>query len=56
MHHKIVPALVGVIGLSFLLTALGVVSAATNALIWPAALVLIALTKLSVGKCACYKA
>ena len=53
-HHKILPAFLILIGLSFLLTTIGVVSEATNSIVWPVLLIALGLTKLKGGSCSCY--
>lgn len=53
-HHKILPAFLILIGLSFLLTQLGVMDTETNGLVWPVLVILLGLTKLKGGSCACY--
>jgi len=54
MHHKIMPILIVLFGLSFLLTALGVYSMDVNAVIWPIIVILGGLVKLKGGMCGCY--
>ena len=51
--HKMVPALIMLIGLAFLLQALGVLSASFVALAWPVLLILIGLKKMTAGMCGC---
>jgi len=52
-HHKVVPFGIVLIGLSALLTTLGMVSAGTNAVVWPVLLILIGLTKAFGKGCKC---
>jgi hypothetical protein len=52
-HHSVVPALAVLIGLDFLLGALGVFSAGTVAVIWPILLIVGAGTKMFARKCKC---
>jgi hypothetical protein len=52
-HHKVVPGLITLIGLLFLMNALGWLSAGTLAWTWPLALTLIGVMKLSRGMCKC---
>ncbi len=52
-HHKVVPLLITVIGLSFLLQALNVIPASTAGIIWPVCLTLIGVMKLTSGMCSC---
>jgi hypothetical protein len=53
-HHKLVPILIALIGLAFLLQALGVLSASFVGLAWPVGLILIGGAKLKGGGCRCY--
>ncbi|MDO8499840.1 MAG: DUF5668 domain-containing protein [bacterium] len=53
LHHKTVPVFITLIGLSFLLTALGVLGEVTNSYVWPVLLILIGLQKLLGGMCKC---
>lgn len=53
MHHKMVSIFIVLLGLSFLLKALGVFSAGTNDIIWPVLVILIGLQKMMGGKCRC---
>ena len=50
-HHKVGPLLIALIGLLFLLKALGYVAASTVDLAWPIALILIGLMKSGMCKC-----
>lgn len=52
-HHKVVPAMIILIGLLFLLNALGSLSAATLAWTWPIALIVIGVMKMTRGMCKC---
>ncbi len=56
-HHVVVPVLITLIGVAFLLQALGVLSAYANSIIWPILLILIGLQKAfgSLCKCCCTK-
>jgi hypothetical protein len=54
-HHKMVPIFIVLIGLAFLLNALGVLSDRLTALAWPTLLMLIGLQKLFGGCCKCCK-
>lgn len=56
MHHQMVPAGIVIIGLSFLLLALGVISAGMNDVVWPIVLILIGLMKMMGHKCKCCSA
>lgn len=51
--HKSTPILLILIALSFLLEALTVIDAATNAIIWPILLGAIGVLCLTKGKCGC---
>lgn len=50
-HHKVGPLLISLIGLLFLLKALGYMSAATLDVAWPVLLILIGLMKGGMCKC-----
>jgi len=52
-HHKLVPLFITLIGLSFLLQAMGVLSAMIVAYAWPILLTLIGLQKMMGGMCKC---
>lgn len=52
-HHKVVPGMITLIGLLFLLNALGSLSSSTLAVVWPLALMVIGLTKMFRGGCKC---
>jgi hypothetical protein len=52
-HHKVVPLLIVLIGVAFLLQALGVLTAETVSMVWPIGLILIGLMKMSKGMCGC---
>ncbi len=54
-HHKVVPLAVTLIGLAFLLQALGVLTAGFVDVAWPVLLVVAGLTKMSSGMCSCDK-
>ena len=53
-HHKIVPGLIILIGLSFLATGLGWLTYGANNIIWPILLILIGCNKMMAFKCKCY--
>ncbi len=53
-HHKVMPAMIGLIALVFLAKALGIISAAATDILWPILLLIAAGTKLMSGKCKCY--
>lgn len=52
-HHKVPMLCVTLIGLMFLLSALGYVGAGTTAVVWPILLIVFGLTKLMGGGCKC---
>lgn len=52
-HHKVVPGLIALIGLVFLLQALEVLSSELVGYIWPTALLIIGLMKMSYHRCKC---
>ncbi len=52
-HHKVVPLMITVIALDFILGRLGTFSMDTVSTIWPIALLIIGLTKLTAHKCKC---
>lgn len=53
-HHKIAPAAVLLIALSFLLKTMGVVSVNFVDVAWPILIGIAALVKLTAGSCKCY--
>jgi len=53
-HHKIVPVLVILIGLLFLLGALGILTGGFVSLVWPILLIIVGAVKLGSGSCKCY--
>lgn len=53
-HHKMVPFFIVLIGVVFLLKALGVLSQGTADLLWPVILMAIGFQKLARGACKCY--
>jgi uncharacterized membrane protein len=53
--HKMVPVLIVLLGLLFLLQALGILSAAVTGIIWPILLILIGLKKMLKNNCKCCK-
>ncbi len=55
-HHKVIPGLIVLFGLTFLLGALGVLSAYAVSIIWPILVMLGGLQKMFGGKCGCSKA
>lgn len=55
-HHKAVPVLIILIGLVFLLGAIGTVSAHFVSLAWPVLLILVGLVKMCGGMCKCCSA
>jgi hypothetical protein len=52
-HHKVIPVLIVLFGLTFLLGALGVISGNTVSIIWPSLIILGGLMKLTKGMCKC---
>ena len=54
-HHKVLPAFLILVGLSFLMTHFGVISTDTNSIIWPVLVILLGIAKLKGGSCSCYK-
>ncbi len=55
MHHKMGPLLIVLIGLVFLLKALGYMEAGTAYIAWPVLLILAGMMKMSCGMCKCCK-
>lgn len=55
-HHKALPTLVILFGLTFLLGALGILTWGAVSIIWPIILILAGFAKLSGRKCKCCKA
>ena len=53
MHHKFVPILIILFGLTFLLEAYGMLGAATVGIVWPILVILTGILKLTSGKCKC---
>ena len=53
VHHKMVPILILLVGLTFLLTAMGIESAEVNSYVWPVLIILIGLQKLFQNQCKC---
>lgn len=53
-HHKIVPILVVLFGLTFLLEHLGVFTASFTDIAWPVLVILVGLVKVRSGGCRCY--
>jgi len=54
-HHKAGPLLIVLIGVTFLLGALGYITANAVAVTWPILLILLGGMKLSRGMCGCCK-
>jgi len=54
-HHKVVPALIALIGASFLLNGLGWISGHANSIIWPIFLILIGCDRAMSYECKCTK-
>ena len=54
-HHKIVPLSITLIGLSFLLGDLSILTWGAVGLIWPILLIVIGVVKMSKGMCKCCK-
>ncbi len=52
-HHKMVPLMVLLIGLTFLLGALNILSGQAVSIIWPILVIIAAGTKISSSKCKC---
>lgn len=52
-HHKMVPLAIALIGLVFLLRALGALSMHTADILWPILLIAIGLQKMMRGMCKC---
>lgn len=53
MCHKMVPVYLVLIGVAFLLQALGVLSASLVAVVWPILLILIGVQKMMGSRCGC---
>lgn len=53
MHHKVIPILIILLGLTFLLRELGTLSVSTASIIWPIIVILIGCNKLMGGACKC---
>ncbi|MEK7503668.1 MAG: DUF5668 domain-containing protein [Patescibacteria group bacterium] len=53
MHHKVMPMLIVLLGLTFLSKELGIVSAGTANVIWPVIVILAGLKKLMGNVCKC---
>ncbi len=53
MHHKMMPFFILLLGLTFLLQALGILPADIVGYIWPILLILIGLQKMFGNKCHC---
>ncbi|MES2203338.1 MAG: DUF5668 domain-containing protein [Patescibacteria group bacterium] len=52
-HHKIIPLLIALFGLTFLLGNLDVLSAQTVNIIWPSLIILAGLSKIAGRMCGC---
>ena len=52
-HHKMVPILIILIGLTFLLNAFGTLDNHTTAIVWPILVVLLGLQKIFETRCKC---
>jgi len=52
-HHKMVPLLITLLGLAFLLKAMGILSAGFVGYTWPVLIILIGLQKMMSGMCKC---
>jgi hypothetical protein len=52
-HHKVVPLCIILIGLAFLLQALGTLTASFVAMAWPVLLIVIGVMKMTKGMCKC---
>ena len=52
-HHKMMPLMIVLIGLTFLLGAFNILSPMVVAVIWPILLILIGLQKMFKGMCKC---
>ncbi len=55
VHHKVVPVLIVLLGLTFLLQACNVLTVAFVTIAWPILVIVIGLVKLKSGSCRCYK-
>ena len=53
MHHKMVPMMITLIGITFLLGALNILTAAAVSVIWPILLIVAGGTKMMGGGCKC---
>jgi hypothetical protein len=54
-HHKITPLIFILIGLVFLLKAMGAMSAVTVSYSWPLLVIIYGLAKIMGGSCGCYR-
>ena len=52
-HHKVVPFMIVLIGLAFLLQALGIIGSMLVAFLWPVFLIIAGLAKLGSRGCRC---
>ena len=55
-HHKMTPLFIIMIGLVFLLGALGTISGTTASILWPILLIILGITKWAGHSCKCCKA
>lgn len=54
-HHKVLPVFLILIGTSFLLSQLGIISPEVNGIVSPTLVILLGFAKLKGGSCSCYK-
>ncbi len=52
-HHRTVPILVMLIGVAFLLNAVGIMDSYTLSIMWPILVIIASITKVCEHKCAC---
>jgi hypothetical protein len=52
-HHKVVPLVITLVGVALLLQVMNVITAQTMSYVWPIAIILVGLMKLSKGMCSC---
>ena len=52
-HHKVVPLMIVLFGLTFFLSALGTITGETRNIIWPIVVIIAGGTKLFEGSCKC---
>jgi len=53
MHHKVMPMLIILFGLTFLLKELGTLSVGTANIVWPVIVIVMGCKKLMAGSCKC---